>query len=205
MTAKSIEGEITSTGRRGKHHRELGERGHQDHRLQRRDHGRDDQRRHHARRAWRRQSVEVATVNGDVTYDGTLARRGRYRFNTHNGDIRMTVPETSNATFSVRTYNGDFTSNLPLNGRQAVRGRQRAPRDLHARERARRSRARIVRRRRQDSSSGDGDGNEARRPVRRGGVRHPSSARYCLQVLRAFRQRAWIGESTRSPPGRRGA
>jgi hypothetical protein len=60
-------------------------------------------------------SVEVATVNGDVTFDGSLAG-GRFRFNTHNGDIRMTVPDSSSATFSVRTYNGDFTTNLPLTG-----------------------------------------------------------------------------------------
>ena len=60
-------------------------------------------------------SVEVATVNGDVTFDGTLAG-GSYRFNTHNGDIHMTVPESASATFSVRTYNGDFTTNLPLTG-----------------------------------------------------------------------------------------
>ena len=60
-------------------------------------------------------SVEVATVNGDVTFDGSLAG-GRFRFNTHNGDIRMSVPDSSSATFSVRTYNGDFTTNLPLTG-----------------------------------------------------------------------------------------
>jgi len=60
-------------------------------------------------------SVEIATVNGDVTFDGSLTR-GSYRFSTHNGDIRMAVPESSSATFSVRTYNGDFTTNLPLTG-----------------------------------------------------------------------------------------
>lgn len=60
-------------------------------------------------------SVDVATVNGDVTFEGSLAG-GRFRFNTHNGDIRVSVPDSSSATFSVRTYNGDFTTNLPLTG-----------------------------------------------------------------------------------------
>ena len=60
-------------------------------------------------------SVDVATVNGDVTFEGSLAG-GRFRFNTHNGDIRMSIPDSSSATFSVRTYNGDFTTNLPLTG-----------------------------------------------------------------------------------------
>jgi DUF4097 and DUF4098 domain-containing protein YvlB len=61
-------------------------------------------------------SVAVATVNGDVVYDGTLADTGRYSFTTHNGDITMTVPEAVNATFSVRTYNGKFGSSLSLTG-----------------------------------------------------------------------------------------
>jgi DUF4097 and DUF4098 domain-containing protein YvlB len=60
-------------------------------------------------------SVEVATVNGDVRFSGSLGG-GRFRFNTHNGDIVMAVPDSSSATFSVRTYNGDFTTNLPLTG-----------------------------------------------------------------------------------------
>ena len=61
-------------------------------------------------------TVDVATVNGDVVYEGTLANNGRYTFNTHQGDITMTVPETSNATFSVRTYNGEFDTSLTLKG-----------------------------------------------------------------------------------------
>lgn len=61
-------------------------------------------------------SVEVATVNGDVTYEGTLADRGNYRFTSHNGDLLMTVPDTVNATFTVRTYQGDFRSALPVKG-----------------------------------------------------------------------------------------
>jgi hypothetical protein len=61
-------------------------------------------------------AVDVATVNGDVVYEGTLANTGRYTFSTHNGDVTMTVPETSNASFSVRTYNGGFGTSLGLKG-----------------------------------------------------------------------------------------
>ena len=69
--------------------------------------------------------VEVTTVNGDVTYEGTLAQGGRYRFATHNGDIVLTVPETASATFVVRTYNGDFVNNLGLKGSgEGRRGRR---------------------------------------------------------------------------------
>ncbi len=61
-------------------------------------------------------AVDVATVNGDVAYEGTLANNGRYTFSTHNGDVTMIVPETSNASFSVRTYNGGFGTSLGLKG-----------------------------------------------------------------------------------------
>ena len=69
-------------------------------------------------------NVEVATVNGDVTYDGTLAARGHYAFTTHNGDILLTIPEASNATFNVRTYNGEFGTSLPVKGPDASQVRQ---------------------------------------------------------------------------------
>jgi hypothetical protein len=73
-------------------------------------------------------SVEAATINGNVSYEGTLADSGRYSFTTHNGDIVMTVPETANATFNVRTYNGEFGSSLPLKGpdRSTIRPGKRA-------------------------------------------------------------------------------
>ncbi len=61
-------------------------------------------------------SVQAATINGDVTFEGTMADNGRYGFATHNGNINVAVPENSNATFIVRTYNGDFGTNLQLSG-----------------------------------------------------------------------------------------
>jgi len=62
-------------------------------------------------------SVDVASVNGNIVYEGTTADSGRYRLTTHNGDITMIVPETANAIFSVRTYNGEFSgAGLALKG-----------------------------------------------------------------------------------------
>lgn len=62
------------------------------------------------------QSVDASTVNGDITYDGSLVGSGHYQFSTHNGDVSVGVPDTTNATFTVRTYNGEFHSELPLKG-----------------------------------------------------------------------------------------
>ena len=59
-------------------------------------------------------AVEAGTVNGHVTYEGTAAARGRYRFSTHNGNIVVSIPESASATFTVRTYNGSLNTTLPL-------------------------------------------------------------------------------------------
>ncbi len=69
-------------------------------------------------------NVEVTTVNGDVTYEGSLSDRGHYSFTSHNGDITLTVPETGNATFNVRTYHGEFGTSLPLKGPNPSQVRQ---------------------------------------------------------------------------------
>lgn len=59
-------------------------------------------------------SVDVATVNGDVLYDGSVRDGGAYRFATHNGDVEMRVPDQINATVFVRTYRGDFDSHFDV-------------------------------------------------------------------------------------------
>jgi DUF4097 and DUF4098 domain-containing protein YvlB len=59
-------------------------------------------------------SVDVATVNGDVLYDGTVRDGGTYRFATHNGDVEMRVPDQINASVFVRTYRGDFDSHFEV-------------------------------------------------------------------------------------------
>lgn len=69
-------------------------------------------------------NVEVASVNGDVVYEGSIADRGHYSFTNHGGDIELTLPATTNATFSVRTYNGEFSTALPIKGPDASQVRR---------------------------------------------------------------------------------
>ncbi len=59
-------------------------------------------------------TVDVATVNGDVLYDGSVRDGGTYRFATHNGDVEMRVPDQINASVFIRTYNGDFSSHFQV-------------------------------------------------------------------------------------------
>jgi DUF4097 and DUF4098 domain-containing protein YvlB len=59
-------------------------------------------------------NVDVATVNGDLTYDGSIRDGGTYRFATHNGDVELRVPDQVNASVLVRTYRGDFDSHFQV-------------------------------------------------------------------------------------------
>ncbi|HEX2646707.1 MAG TPA: DUF4097 family beta strand repeat-containing protein [Candidatus Dormibacteraeota bacterium] len=57
---------------------------------------------------------EASTVNGDVTYDGSIKDGGRYRFSTHDGDLRISVPEGANVAVAVSTFNGEFNPCFPV-------------------------------------------------------------------------------------------
>jgi len=71
-------------------------------------------------------SVDAASVNGNIKYDGSATASGRYRFSTHNGNISVGVPESASASFSVRTYNGSVRTDLQLQGGGEARRGQRA-------------------------------------------------------------------------------
>jgi hypothetical protein len=73
-------------------------------------------------------SLEVSTVNGDVTFNGTMRDTGSYRLTTHGGDIRVGLGGAANATVFVRTFQGDFTADFPIQlpeGQSAREGSKR--------------------------------------------------------------------------------
>ncbi|HET7620156.1 MAG TPA: DUF4097 family beta strand repeat-containing protein [Vicinamibacterales bacterium] len=74
----------------------------------------------------RASSATVSTVNGDITYNGTLVASGRYEFTSHNGDLLLTLPDGTNATFTVRTYNGELMTDVPVQGSRGGLERGRA-------------------------------------------------------------------------------
>ena len=59
-------------------------------------------------------SLDVSTVNGDVTFNGTVRDNGSYRVTTHSGDIRVGLGGANNATVFVRTFQGDFNADFPV-------------------------------------------------------------------------------------------
>src|SRR5204863_53072 len=61
-----------------------------------------------------RVNAEANTVNGDITYDGTIKDGGRYRVGTHDGDVRVSVTDKANVSVSVSTFNGDFSACFPV-------------------------------------------------------------------------------------------
>lgn len=69
-------------------------------------------------------NVESTTVNGSITYEGSLRSDGWYRFNTHNGEIGVVVPPGTGATIDVSTFNGDFQADFPVTFNQSRSGKK---------------------------------------------------------------------------------
>src|SRR5918993_1045197 len=59
-------------------------------------------------------NLEAFTVNGEVTFNGTIRDSGVYKLGTHNGDIRVGLGAANNATIFVRTFQGDFAADFPV-------------------------------------------------------------------------------------------
>ena len=59
-------------------------------------------------------SVRAETLDGDLTFDGPLARGGVYTFLVHDGDAHVAVPDGTAARVSISTFDGDFSSDFPI-------------------------------------------------------------------------------------------
>lgn len=70
-------------------------------------------------------SLDAASVNGAIGYEGAILNDGQYRITSHNGDVVMTVPDNTSATVSVRTYNGSFVPNFDVPQDDASRRNRR--------------------------------------------------------------------------------
>jgi len=59
-------------------------------------------------------SVHAKTLDGDILFQGPLARGGTYAFSTHDGDADVIVPEQVGAHVRISTFDGEFTSDFPV-------------------------------------------------------------------------------------------
>jgi DUF4097 and DUF4098 domain-containing protein YvlB len=65
-------------------------------------------------RGMRSDRVEVETVSGEVLYDGSFARDGRYDFKSHSGDVRLVMPADVSASLEARTFSGEIDSDFTM-------------------------------------------------------------------------------------------
>ena len=68
-------------------------------------------------------TLDVSTVNGDVTWTGSTSERGTARIATHSGDIRVSLGPSANATVFVRTFQGDFSADFAITLPEGMEGR----------------------------------------------------------------------------------
>jgi len=68
-------------------------------------------------------NTEVNTVDGDITYDGTIKAGGTYRFATHDGDLAVVIPPSACVSGSVSTFDGEFDPSFAVDTVRAGRHR----------------------------------------------------------------------------------
>lgn len=68
--------------------------------------------------------VTAETVNGSVSYEGTIRNDGWYRFSTHNGSIDLMIPANAGATFTASTFNGSLHTAFPVTLHEAKEGKE---------------------------------------------------------------------------------
>ncbi|MGQ0815722.1 MAG: DUF4097 family beta strand repeat-containing protein [Gemmatimonadota bacterium] len=72
-------------------------------------------------------SVDLATVNGRIVYDGTISKGGDYSIASHNGGVWVVVPTNAGVNVSISTFNGELNSTLPI----TIRGEKGRNRDIN--------------------------------------------------------------------------
>lgn len=70
------------------------------------------------------ESLRASSVSGSISYDGSLARTGAYRMNTHSGSVVLAVPAASGAMLELETFSGRITSDFPLTMQPGETGRR---------------------------------------------------------------------------------
>jgi DUF4097 and DUF4098 domain-containing protein YvlB len=56
----------------------------------------------------------VKAFSGDITYTGSLAKTGRYQFNSQSGDIQLTLSGTEGFELDASSFSGSVRSDFPV-------------------------------------------------------------------------------------------
>lgn len=59
-------------------------------------------------------AVRAQTLDGDLFFEGGLARGGTYWFSVHDGDADLVLPAGTGARAKVSTFDGEFVSDFPV-------------------------------------------------------------------------------------------
>ena len=68
--------------------------------------------------------VEVETVEGEVSYQGTIEPQGFYSFITHDGDVTLELSPDASARVSVATWDGELSTDFAVDVPDRIRGRR---------------------------------------------------------------------------------
>jgi DUF4097 and DUF4098 domain-containing protein YvlB len=58
--------------------------------------------------------VHAESVSGELTYQGSISRDGRYDFQSHSGTVRLEIPADAGISLSASTFSGSVNSKLPM-------------------------------------------------------------------------------------------
>ncbi len=71
--------------------------------------------------------LRAQTTSGDIAYDGTFARDGRYDLGTQSGEVRLVLPPDAGAALSLQTFSGSIDTSIPLTMQPSARGGDGSP------------------------------------------------------------------------------
>jgi Ni/Co efflux regulator RcnB len=69
--------------------------------------------------------LRMESVSGELTYEGSITRDGRYELNSHSGEIHLLLPADVGADLSLRTFSGSIDTDFPLTTRGDSRDENR--------------------------------------------------------------------------------
>lgn len=58
--------------------------------------------------------LQAKTVSGDISFEGVLARAGRYEFNAHSGNVRLVLSNPTGFELDASTFSGSIRSDFPI-------------------------------------------------------------------------------------------